>query len=297
MAKVPIGAEPVYYTLEYRHATGWDAGIGQDTVLIHFQRPTSPSYLVLHAGGDGAWLPGQTFTDAQAHLRFTVEAIGQLDGVNWAADVAIEDTGVTSAPQLNVAPTLQTSQTQVRPAGGFGVTGHDFAQAANSTGNLATVYLDGLTPTAQLARAALDRSGGFSTTVTLPASVSRGTHVLIGVFQDQTARASIQVVDAAQALQPRLTIAGNQAAVAGVEATMSYPVHGEGFAAGRVSISLDRSGVEIALVTAIADADGAFTIMARIPDTFGNYQLTAQQVIARQLVRATLPVFVQPLPR
>lgn len=76
MAKVPYDANNPnhYYTVEFRRKTGWDAGIPQDTVLIHEVRPDGLSYLVRTNGG-AQRLPNQTFHDVQNNVAITVLSI------------------------------------------------------------------------------------------------------------------------------------------------------------------------------------------------------------------------------
>lgn len=297
MATVSIDASPqLYYTVEYRRPTGWDAGIPADTVLIHFSRGDGFSYIIDH-DGDDQWLPGQTFTDAPAGISITVNALGLLDGAHYAADVTIVDTGVNSAPSFNVPPTLATNLSQVRPGGFLGVTGQNFIQPVNSTGNQASVYFDSKDAGPLLTRSTIDQTGTFTATIMLPTNAAAGRHVLIAVFEDQIAQTGIEVIAPAQALQPRLSIVGNRSTVASVEGTMRYQVNGEGFAAGvTVQLYLDKP-VGTPLATTTASPDGAFQVQVQIPDTFGQHHLVAQQTVAGQPVQASIAIFVQPLPQ
>lgn len=73
MAKVPFdSADPShYYTVEFRRKMGWDAGIPEDTVLIHEVRANGLNYLIQSDGGPQR-LPDQTFHDVQNNVAITV---------------------------------------------------------------------------------------------------------------------------------------------------------------------------------------------------------------------------------
>lgn len=73
MAKVPFDAANPnhYYTVEFRRKTGWDAGIPQDTVLIHERRADGLFYLI-RANGGPERLPDQTFRDVANNVAITV---------------------------------------------------------------------------------------------------------------------------------------------------------------------------------------------------------------------------------
>ena len=72
-AHVPIVDDPThhFYTVEYRVPDGWDAGIGQPTVLIHEMRANGQSYLVT-AQGSGARGANAVFHDAANNVAIVV---------------------------------------------------------------------------------------------------------------------------------------------------------------------------------------------------------------------------------
>ena len=73
MTKVPIDAANPnhYYSVEFRRKTGWDAGIPQDTVLIHELRPDG-LFQLIRADGGAERLQDQTFHDLNNNVAITV---------------------------------------------------------------------------------------------------------------------------------------------------------------------------------------------------------------------------------
>jgi len=90
LAKVPFDVtNPFhYYTVEFRRATGWDAGIPRDTVLIHEVRADGHSYLITDNGGP-EWQPGQTFQDAAHGISI---GVGSIDSASSTATVTLTGT-------------------------------------------------------------------------------------------------------------------------------------------------------------------------------------------------------------
>jgi hypothetical protein len=100
----PIGLEPLtveivgnnpgdIYTVEYRQKDGWDAGIPENTVLIHEYEPGVPnscppppnpysySYLQRNSSpNSGEWLPGMTWTDRTRSVSVTVNSFDATAG-------------------------------------------------------------------------------------------------------------------------------------------------------------------------------------------------------------------------
>jgi hypothetical protein len=72
-ARIPLADDPAhhFYTVEYRVPDGWDAGIGQPTVLIHEVRPDGRSYLVSGQGG-AARGAGAVYHDPVNNLAIVV---------------------------------------------------------------------------------------------------------------------------------------------------------------------------------------------------------------------------------
>ncbi len=90
----PIGLEPLtveivgsdpndLYTVEYRQQDGWDAGIPENTVLIHEYKPNASPYSYLQRNTSpnaGEWLPGMSWTNPSASVRVTVKSIDAQAG-------------------------------------------------------------------------------------------------------------------------------------------------------------------------------------------------------------------------
>lgn len=75
--RVPFDGPAKYYTVEFRHSSGWDRAFA-DSVLIHQVTPATNvppgrSYIVDHHGSP-PFLPGQTFTDTKAGIKIKVES-------------------------------------------------------------------------------------------------------------------------------------------------------------------------------------------------------------------------------
>jgi hypothetical protein len=90
----PIGLEPLtveivgsdpndLYTVEYRQHDGWDAGIPDNTVLIHEYKPNASPYSYLQRNTSpnaGEWLPGMTWANLSSSVSVTVKSIDAAAG-------------------------------------------------------------------------------------------------------------------------------------------------------------------------------------------------------------------------
>jgi len=98
MIKIPrtSGPNPSFkstYTIEFRRKTGWDAGIPNDTVLIHEVRSDGLSYLQTKATGL-EFLPGSEFTDGGSlSLKVT-----KFDPNASTADILVQLSSVDKRP-------------------------------------------------------------------------------------------------------------------------------------------------------------------------------------------------------
>jgi hypothetical protein len=81
------------YTVEFRRKTGWDAGIPNDTVLIHQVRSNGLSYLQKTATGN-EFFPGSEFTDGGLSLK-----VLRIDTNSSTADVLVQVTSVDTRPR------------------------------------------------------------------------------------------------------------------------------------------------------------------------------------------------------
>jgi hypothetical protein len=122
-----------YYTVEYREASGWDAGFPANMVLIHLHGQDGVSYWEDNAGHNGALYPGDDYadpanntyvavnsTDTTSHTATVTVAgckllanlsyngdkgpVGYNDGVTFAADLTVG--GGTNAPVPNAQITF-----------------------------------------------------------------------------------------------------------------------------------------------------------------------------------------------
>jgi hypothetical protein len=89
----PIGFEPLsveivgsdpndLFTVEYRQQAGWDAGIPENTVLIHEYKPGASPYSYLQRNTSrnaGEWLPGMSWTNPPG-VSVTVKSIDATAG-------------------------------------------------------------------------------------------------------------------------------------------------------------------------------------------------------------------------
>jgi hypothetical protein len=83
------------YTVEFRRKTGWDAGIPNDTILIHEVRSDGLSYLQTLATGP-EFLPGSEFTDANRSLSLKVV---KFDTNASTADILVQLSSVDKRPR------------------------------------------------------------------------------------------------------------------------------------------------------------------------------------------------------
>jgi hypothetical protein len=80
MAKVTDPSDSThYYTVEFRQKRGWDAGIPQDSVIIHEVRANGLNYLVRYGGGP-ALVGGQAFDNASYTVQIHVECLNSTAG-------------------------------------------------------------------------------------------------------------------------------------------------------------------------------------------------------------------------
>jgi hypothetical protein len=81
------------YTVEFRRKTGWDAGIPNDTVLIHEVRSDGLSYIQTTPTGP-EFLPGSEFTDGTGSLTLRVV---EFDTKASTADILVHLTSVAKS--------------------------------------------------------------------------------------------------------------------------------------------------------------------------------------------------------
>jgi hypothetical protein len=179
----------------------------------------------------------------------------------------------------------------------------DWADIATAVGdsNQVTIYLDSATPGQQVGTAMPVFGGTFTTTVTLPASTTVGTHSLlaIGGSQQSAPPQQITVVGASQRLKPeiRITYANRNPGPASLLESEHFTLTGYYFASGQVTIYLDNT-TGPALGTATAGNDGTFHAQLTMPfGSHGDRTLVATETANGQTLQATASVFVQPQPR
>lgn len=106
MIKIPRSSGPnpsvnSTYTVEFRQKTGWDAGIPNDTVLIHQVRSDGLSYLQKMATGPELF-PGSEFTDGSLSLK-----VVNFDTNTSTADILVQVASVDKRP-VSCEEQLQT---------------------------------------------------------------------------------------------------------------------------------------------------------------------------------------------
>jgi hypothetical protein len=112
VAEIP-GLDPdVFYTVEYRQKDGWDAGIPNDTVLIHEYRPKEIpwSYLV-PSPYSGQWLSGQTWnglSDSSIDMPVMVTVKSIDPGAGTATIVIGPSSAATGTPNPNIIGRIVT---------------------------------------------------------------------------------------------------------------------------------------------------------------------------------------------
>ncbi len=121
-----------FYTVEYRQADGWDAGLPENGVMIHRYDeanagPNTPySYLYRNTNnpdGDGDWLTGESWTDPTGNIQVCVT------GIDPGSDTATVQIGVP-APFCSSGPRVKI----LAPASGTTVTaGQAFTLSASAT--------------------------------------------------------------------------------------------------------------------------------------------------------------------
>jgi len=86
--QIPLPFLPIAVTLEYRQKDGWDAGIPQNAVLLHFYEPTvNPYSFLMDKEGPfkpGAILAGQTLTESAYSIK-----VNSIDSGSGTASVTI----------------------------------------------------------------------------------------------------------------------------------------------------------------------------------------------------------------
>jgi hypothetical protein len=75
-----------YYTVEYREASGWDAGFPANSVLVHLHGQDGYSYWEDSAGHQGALYPGDEYIDAANN---TYLAVNSTDTVAHTATITL----------------------------------------------------------------------------------------------------------------------------------------------------------------------------------------------------------------
>lgn len=93
------------YTVEYRQQDGWDAGIPQNTVLIHeYKQGSSPySYLQRNTTGiPGEWLPPLGWVDPSNHVQVCVRTIDPTAGNAIVTIGTPNPFGCSSPPHVKI---------------------------------------------------------------------------------------------------------------------------------------------------------------------------------------------------
>lgn len=181
-----IGSNPNdIYTVEYRQKDGWDAGIPQNTVLIHeYKRGQSPwSFLVNNPTmGSGEWLPGMTWNDISPTHLVGVQ-VKSIDAGAGTATIVIGPPNPFSgagAPKITISAPVNGSTFSV---------GQQFHLVATATNSLGGALPDS-DVTWKTGATTLGTGKIVATSLSSP-----GTYVITATANDngQTASASVTI--------------------------------------------------------------------------------------------------------
>ena len=83
-----------YYSVEFRHSSGFDRGIPNHAVVVHLRGGDGFPYWVDDAGGNGAMGAGETFVDADENAYI---AINRIDASSFQATVTLGSCRIPTA--------------------------------------------------------------------------------------------------------------------------------------------------------------------------------------------------------
>jgi len=148
----------------------------------------------------------------------------------------------------------------------------------------------------QIGTASVTSGGTFSTTVTIPAATTAGTHTIHATLDTKQADTTVQVQAAGSVNSATITIVSSQGTpLTSTQTDDSFTLFGTGFTPGTVTVYLESpSGFLVG--TATAGADGTFRAQLIVPySQAGPHTLVAVESTDAGTTRATAAVtFVTP---
>ncbi|MGH8598351.1 MAG: Ig-like domain-containing protein, partial [Gammaproteobacteria bacterium] len=310
-----ITGKKTFYYLEVRRPIGFDAGLSGNSnimngVLVRSGSESSAdsSYLLDMTPATASWSDpaltvGQTFSDADAGVSFTVLSV---DGTGATVSVTFTPGGTATCVRANPNVTLTPSNQTVAIGGSANytvtVTNADSSACTNSTFNLSSALPTGLSATFTASSLSLSpgASGSTSLQVASSASLSAGAYNFTVTATHGSAPSYAKSTSGTETLVGALAVTAatdkpsysrNQS----VLVTATVTSNGAPMANVNVNFTITKANGSVVGGSAITGANGTAVYKYRVKsrDPLGTYQAWAVGTMSAVSASATTSFSVQ----